>query len=263
MGRPVITLLTDFGVQDGYVASMKGVILEICPNARLIDISHVIAPQDVRSASFVLFTCYEYFPRGTIHLAVVDPGVGTERAAIAVRTNSFFFVGPDNGIFSFVLKNETAWEARKLENERFRKTPVSDTFHGRDIFAPAAAHIARGARFEAFGPPYEPILAGWSEPYVSKEEIRGEVIHIDRFGNSITNVTLKTLESRGPARDWSVHAGKTVIRSVELTYAKAGKGEALALSGSNGFIEIAINQGSAAAELGLHRGTEVIFRLSN
>lgn len=261
MSSPLITLLTDFGLQDGYVASMKGVILGICPDAKLIDITHLIAPQNVRSAAFVLYSSYEYFPEAAIHLTVVDPGVGTERAAIAIRAGSCFFVGPDNGVFSLALKKQTWWEARKLENSDFRKRPLSSTFHGRDLFAPAAAHIARGVPFDALGPTCDPAVTEWSEPIIDKGEIQGEVIHIDRFGNAITNVMLETLETRGPVKKWTVKAGNTVLDSIELTYGSVGAGEALALGGSNGFIEVAVNGGNAASELGLAQGTCVSFRL--
>ena len=262
LSPPLITLLTDFGLQDGYVASMKGVILGICPDARLVDISHLIAPHNVRSAAFVLCSSYGYFPPGTIHLAVVDPGVGTERGAIAIRTGSCFFVGPDNGVFSLVLKKEARWEARKLENRQIRKNPLSSTFHGRDLFAPAAAHIARGVRFDTLGPPCDPAFAEWGEPIIGQGEVKGEVIHIDRFGNAITNVMGETLETQGPAEEWIIYAGETMINSIEPTYGRVGAGEVLALTGSSGFIEIAINQGNAAYKLGLAQGTKATFRLS-
>ncbi len=263
MSSPLITLLTDFGLQDGYVAGMKGVMLEICPDAKLIDMTHLIAPHNIRSAAFVLLSSYEYFPKGAIHLAVVDPGVGTERGAIAIRAGSYFFVGPDNGVFSLVLKKETLWEARDLENSQFRKTPLSSTFHGRDLFAPAAAHIARGVPFGSLGPPRDPAVAEWSEPIIGKGDVRGEVIHIDRFGNAIVNVRLETLETQGPGNKWTVKAGEKVLNSIENTYGRVRAGEALALTGSSSFIEIAVNRGNAASELGLVQGTGVSFRLSS
>lgn len=263
MSSPIITLLSDFGLQDGYVASMKGVILEICPAARLVDISHLITPQDVRSAAFVLYATYEYFPHGSVHLAVVDPGVGTERGAIAIRTASCFFVGPDNGLFSLILKKETGWEARRLENRQFRRNSVSSTFHGRDLFAPAAAHIASRVQFSTLGPACEPICLPWDEPIIGRGEVKGEVIHIDRFGNAVTNVPSETLEKQGPPEKWMITAGKSLIHSIQKTYGRAGIGEALALTGSTGFIEIAVNRGNAASELELAPGAKVTFRLSN
>jgi hypothetical protein len=260
MSSPVITLLSDFGVQDGYAASMKGVILRICPQAKLVDISHLIPPQVVRSGAYVLYASYEYFPHGTVHLAVVDPGVGTERGALAIRTSHFFFVGPDNGLFSLILKKEADWEARRLENRQFRLSPLSSTFHGRDLFAPAAAHLALGIPFESLGPICSPISPEWDEPVIEKDKVEGELIHIDRFGNAITNVLHETLAIRGPAEEWTITAGKSTINSIHQTYGRVKVGEALALTGSTGFIEIAVNQGSAALELGLEVGMRVTFR---
>ena len=261
MNPPIITLLTDFGLQDGYVASMKGVILAICPDAKLVDISHLIAPRDIRSGAFVLYTSYGFFPQGTIHLAVIDPGVGTERGAVAIRTTSCFFVGPDNGLFSFVLK-EPGRVARRLENRQFWKCQLSNTFHGRDLFAPVAAHMARGAHFDALGPSCDPVFAQWGEPIVGKGAVEGEVIHIDHFGNAIINVLRETLEKQGPAEKWTIRAGKTAIDSIQATYGRVAAGKELALTGSSGFIEIAINHGNAASELGLRPGTRVTFQLS-
>lgn len=256
---PTITLLSDFGLRDGYVASMKGVILGIAPSARIVDISHLVAPQDIRSASFVLFTAYRFFPAGTVHLAVVDPGVGSERKALAVRTQSSFFVGPDNGIFSLILHHEAGYEARSLENPDLRLHPVSATFHGRDIFAPAAAHLARGIAFDQLGPVTEPVTAQWSLPIETKSGLEGEIIHIDRFGNCVTNVALSAIERFAPSSGWTVQAGNIRRLHVCLTYSQVRPGEALALEGSSGYIEIAVNRGSAAASLGLHTGAPVFF----
>jgi len=258
---PIVTLLSDFGLQDGYVACMKGVILGIAPEVDLVDVSHLIAPQDVRSAGFVLFTAYRYFPPGTVHLAVVDPGVGTERKAIAVRTESGFFVGPDNGIFSLVLKNEAGFEARNLENADFQLRPLSSTFHGRDLFAPAAAHIARGASFDLLGPETAPMIAQWSSPVRGKSGIEGEIIHIDRFGNCITNVTLQEIAKVHLASAWRVKAGQGPELPLYDTYSRVQPGNALALAGSSGFVEIAVNRGNAALNLGLRIGTAVYFLL--
>ncbi len=242
---------------------MKGVILQICPDAKLVDITHLIAPQSVRSGAFVLNACYEYFPHGTIHLAVVDPGVGTERAAVAIRTRSCFLVGPDNGLFSLILRKETGWEARRLENRQFRLNPLSNTFHGRDLFAPAAAHIACGIPFDSLGPSCNPVSPDWEVPIIGRGEVKGEVIHIDRFGNAITNVLRETLEKQGPVEKWTITAGKSSINTIEQTYGRVRTGEPIALTGSTGFIEIAVNQGNAASELELGPGAEVTFRLSN
>lgn len=259
---PIITLISDFGLRDGYVASMKGVILGTAPDAKLVDISHEIPPQDVRSAAFVLLTCYECFPQGTVHLAVVDPGVGTERKSIAVRSRSGFFIGPDNGIFSFVLSRETGWEARSLENEGLWRKPSSATFHGRDIFAPVAARLARGIPFDLLGPVCSPAVLEWSFPVAENGEVRGEIIHIDRFGNCITNVTREALVTSGPLEGWTVYAGSVGIPSIMSTYGESSPGCALALVGSSGFVEVAVNQGNAASQLRLRPGTKISFYLT-
>ncbi|MCE5335393.1 MAG: SAM-dependent chlorinase/fluorinase, partial [Desulfobacteraceae bacterium] len=214
------------------------------------------------SAAFVLFTAYEYFPHGTIHLVVVDPGVGTERKPLAIRTRSHFFVGPDNGVFSLVLAREENWEARCLENPRFRREPVSMTFHGRDLFAPVAAHLACGTSFDRLGPVCSPAEPPWGAPVIGKGRIEGEVIHVDRFGNAVTNVPIKDLEEQAPAQDWTVAAGDIVITGLKGTYGQARPQEVLGLAGSSGFVEIAVNQGSAASLLGLGPGLKVQFLLA-
>jgi hypothetical protein len=256
-------LLTDFGLRDEYVAGMKGVILSICPEAKIVDISHLIAPQNVRSGAYLLYASYKYFPHGTVHLAVVDPGVGTERAAVAIRTGSSFFVGPDNGLFTLVLNEETDWEARRLENPQFRRSPLSSTFHGRDLFAPAAAHLACGVRFETLGPLYDLVPEQWTEPEITNDEVTGEVIHIDHFGNAITNVSCETLEKRGPMGKWIADTGTLEVGSIQQTYGCLKAGSALALIGSTGLVEIAVNQGNAASELALRLGATVRFRFLN
>ncbi|MEM5787461.1 MAG: SAM-dependent chlorinase/fluorinase [Syntrophobacteraceae bacterium] len=263
MSEPIITLLTDFGCQDGYVASMKGVILSIAPTAGLIDISHLIEPRDIRSAAFVLFTCYHFFPANTIHVAIVDPGVGTDRRAIAVRTPSCTMVGPDNGIFSLVLMREKRWEARNLDNPGLHLERVSMTFHGRDVFSPVAAHLANGTPFETLGSLCSPVCSPWIAPIEGVSGIEGEVIHIDRFGNAITNVKRETLVARAPIENWSVQVTAASNIPIEKTYGRTLPGSILALEGSSGFIEIAVNQGNAASLLGLQTSSSVGFRLSS
>ncbi len=262
MSGPIITLLTDFGLNDGYVASMKGVILGIAPEARLVDVSHLVGPQDVRSAAFILFTSYSYFPPQTVHLAVVDPGVGTRRLAVAVRTPSCFLVGPDNGIFSLVLGKESSWEARSIENPEFYLQPPCPTFHGRDIFAPVAARLAMGTPFEILGPPCLLEISQWSSPVREKAAIRGEVIHIDRFGNAVTSVSRRDLEELAPLDKWLARI-KSAAFPILDTYARIPPGNALALAGSSGFLEIAVNRGNAAGKLDLSPGSMVLFTLIN
>lgn len=240
---------------------MKGVILGISPDVTLVDISHLVLPGDIRSGAFVLLTSYYCFPRDTINLAVIDPGVGTSRRAIAVRTSSHYFVGPDNGIFSLVLAREKAWEARSLENPDLHRKPVSSTFHGRDIFASVAAHLAAGTSFDLVGPPCSPVSCEWSVPVVSPKTIRGEVIHIDSFGNAITNVTQELLNEQFPLEKWRAGAGKFSDIPILRTYGLSRPGSIISLAGSSGFMEIAVNEGDAASLLGLVAGSPVWFSI--
>ncbi len=254
---PIITLLTDFGVQDGYVGSLKGVILGICPEARLIDISHLVPVQNVPAAAYLLAATCRDFPPGTIHLAVVDPGVGTARRALAIRTSRYFFVGPDNGLFSWVLRDETDVQCRSLENPRLWRSPVSTTFHGRDLFAPVAAHLARGTALAELGPPCSPLTLPWSSARHAADGLHGKIIYIDHFGNAVSNITqqdLATMEVRG-GQTVQV-AGRHRILLVD-TYAAVAPGTATALIGSSGHLEIAVNQGSAVELLELRHGSTV------
>ncbi len=282
---PVITLLTDFGDRDGYVASMKGVILSICPEARIVDITHMIVPQDVRSGAFVLGSVFGYFPNGTIHLAVVDPGVGTERGALAIRTPHCFLVGPDNGLFSEVLDKEAELAANTevatkteitattevgikaevetkvktfgIENPAYWRSPVSSTFHGRDIFAPVAAHLASGVPIDMLGPRRVPSPPPWKPVTVSADRLEGEIIHIDRFGNGVTNISRAVLEAFASTGKWTLRVRGETIAAVASAYAERSPGTCMALMGSSGYLEIAINQGSAAERLELRRRDSV------
>ena len=283
---PLITLLTDFGASDSYVASMKGVILGIDPDARIVDMSHDIPPQDVLACAFVLSTAYRHFPKGAIHVLVVDPGVGTRRRGIVLQTSDATFVAPDNGLLSYVLEDlapsgvapsMTPFTLRRkpvpagvrafaLRDPRYRLSAVSATFHGRDVFAPAAAHLSRGVPAERLGPR---VASLWSYRLPRPQRRRdgslvGHVLHIDRFGNAITNVTSKDLP-RGAVR---VQVKGRVIRGLSRAYAASpshGKGtkegKVLALVGSSDYLEIAVRNGNAAACLDLKRGDEVLITL--
>lgn len=259
---PIITIMTDFGIQDAYVACMKGVILSICPEARMVDITHMIPPQDVRAGAFVLGTVYRDFPLGTIHLAVVDPGVGTQRLALAMEAGGYFFVGPDNGLFSWILAAEPAWKACSLESSEYWRPYRSATFHGRDIFAPVAAHLAQGVSIDALGPSCTPIIAQWPAPVPKGEELQGEVIYVDRFGNAITNIGRRDLEAFAPQGEWNrtvrVNGCKKVSRvEVVEAYGQGAPGSGMALVGSSSYLEVAINLGSAAKVFGLQPGSTV------
>jgi S-adenosyl-L-methionine hydrolase (adenosine-forming) len=252
MSKPIITLLTDFGLQDGYVASMKGAILSICPEANLVDITHEVPPQDIRFAAFVLHSVYTGFPRGTIHVVVVDPGVGTARKGIAIHTSDAVLVGPDNGVFSWILRMTPEYEARVLESTEYQRPQVSATFHGRDIFAPAAAHIGNGVPIELFGPSHMPFVAEWTVPRLTAGALHGEVIHIDRFGNAVTNIIAKDLERFSPRMEhFRVRAGGRDILGLSRTYGDHPPDTILALIGSCDHLEIAVGMGDCARKLGL------------
>jgi S-adenosylmethionine hydrolase len=254
MSAPIITLLTDFGLEDSYVASMKGVILEICPDARLVDISHLVPPQDVRTGAFLLASVYHDFPSGTVHLAVIDPGVGTDRRGLVIKMNRGFLVGPDNGLFSLVLREESGWDAYRLERPAYWRAAVSKTFHGRDIFAPAAAHLAMGIPAPALGSPCTPQMTSWAEALETSEEIQGEVIHIDHFGNAVTNVSREALERFSSGYRVEVRIGGLTISEFVGTYGDEEVGRVIALIGSSKHLEIAVSQGNAAKNCGLRRG---------
>ena len=245
--RPLVTLLTDFGTADGYVGEMKGVLLSRAPDAQLVDITHEIPPQDVEAGRLALARVWRRFPAGVVHLVVVDPGVGSARAALAVASDDRLLVGPDNGVLSPALL---------LSGARAVEIPVpggvSATFHGRDVFAPTAAALAMGASLDSLGPAARaPVVRRTAEPRRTDEgTLEGEVITIDRFGNAVTNLF--------GWRGGSVRLHDTVL-PLRRTYADVEPGEPVALAGSSGFIEIAIRDGSAARELAIQRGTQVRF----
>jgi hypothetical protein len=239
-----LTLLTDFGLQDNYVAVMKGVIARINPHLKIIDITHEIPPQNLDAASFCLMTAYLYFPSGTVHVAVVDPGVGTQRRAIAIELTTGFLVGPDNGIFTDVLNYEKVTAAVELTNSEYWLKPESSiTFHGRDIFAPVGAHLATGIPLLNLGIEINTAtLIRLDLPLCTKTDtgLSGYIQYIDRFGTLVTNIPATSVRGR----QWSVTAGGKSI-PVCKTYGDTHPGGLVALEGSHGFIEIAVNGGSA------------------
>lgn len=249
----IITLLTDFGNKDWYVASMKGCIFSIAANAVCVDITHEIQPGDIRSAAFILAQCFSDFPEQTVFLCVVDPGVGTERSAIAIRLGRSYLVGPDNGIFSYLVKREKdrGIEIHKIENESYFHKRPSHTFHGRDIFAPVSAHLAQGAAISELGPRLEKIeqLILPRADY-QKREAKGEILFIDHFGNAITNIMQMKLEPNFQSDKIMLTVGNYIIPLV-TTFGDVAVGESLAYYGSGGFVEIALNGGSAAEEFNL------------
>ncbi len=254
---PILTLLTDFGLRDGYVAAMKGVILSLAPEATLVDISHDIPPQDVTAAAFVLASCWRFFPEGTVHLSVVDPGVGSSRRAVAVSTLGHFFVAPDNGLLALALAGAPSFAAVALTNPLYWRTPTpSRTFHGRDIFAPAAAHLAKGVPLGALGEPLADLVRlPWPQPIpLPAGGWRGEIVYVDRFGNAITNLPEALVASY---REGWFCAGPFRLRGLAHTYAEVERGAPLALIGSHGYLEFALREGNIAREGGLQIGTPV------
>jgi S-adenosylmethionine hydrolase len=248
---PIVTLTSDFGLADGYVASMKAVILAGCPDALVVDITHKVPPGDVMRGALILEATVPYFPAGTIHLAVVDPGVGSSRKGIALSSGGRYFVGPDNGLFSPFLDAPGA-AAYALPEPG---PGVSATFHGRDIFAPAAAELVCGADIASLGEPLEnPVRLEWPTAEVTADETRGEIIYIDRFGNCVTSIRAGDLETNV---SYTVKATGRDIGPLLKYYAEVPPGEALALINSMGRLEIAVNGGSAAEALGVGLGDGV------
>lgn len=259
----IITLTTDFGTADGYVGAMKGVILSLAVDATLVDISHAVSPHDVRHGARVLGRAAPFFPNGTIHVAVVDPGVGSARRGIALQTPRACFVGPDNGLLAPFLPERTACVV--LDNPALQRHPVSATFHGRDIFAPAAAHLANGLPVTALGSPAnDPLALPDPQPRrLPGDRLCAEVVYVDRFGNLVTNVGPLTGLGETTMGDMRVIVSGESL-AVRRTYADVAPGALLALVGSAGYLEVAVREGSAAERLGLGVGAAVEVRgLSN
>ncbi len=252
----MITLLSDFGDRDIYVGVMKGVIAEINPELRLVDLTHQIPPQNIAAARFCLMNAYPYFPDGTVHLAVVDPGVGGRRRAIAVEFANGFLVGPDNGIFSGLLSQSPAIAVVELTNSDYWRTPqLSKTFHGRDIFAPVAAHLASGVPLKELGNPINSAILvpmDISGCILTETGIAGSIQYIDHFGNLVTNIPGNYVQGR----TWYVKAAGLTITGCE-TYSDVKVGEAISLVESHGWVEIAINSGNAQSQLQIQLGDRV------
>jgi S-adenosyl-L-methionine hydrolase (adenosine-forming) len=256
----VIALLTDFGTRDYFVGAMKGVIYSINETAKIVDITHEISPQDVASAGFTLQACYRDFPPKTIFVTVVDPGVGSSRRAILVETKNYFFIAPDNGLLSRVLKAEADFRVFELTNKKFFAERVSRTFHGRDVFAPVAAYLSRGIAPDTFGSEIKDfVLTEENRPRkISDRFIEAEIIHIDRFGNLVTNLRAEEL----PA-GFSVEINGQVIKKQYRFYAEAEEGEIFTIVGSAGFLEIAVFNGSAEKFLDVKKNFRLRLTLPN
>jgi hypothetical protein len=260
MPRPVIALLTDFGLRDHYAGTMKGVALGICPEAVLVDITHDIPVHDVLTGALELAASYRYFPPGTVFLVVVDPGVGSARRAIAAEAGDYRFVAPDNGVLSVVFEETPAKRIVELTDRRYARPTVSRTFEGRDRFAPAAAWLAKGVALTALGRPTATShTLDVPKPQPASDGLSGQVLRVDRFGNLITNIDRKAVEGVAPSGAVVVEVAERTVRIVG-TYGEARAGEVCALFGSSDHLEIAVSGESAAARLGLGRGTPVRVR---
>ncbi|HEX8843394.1 MAG TPA: SAM-dependent chlorinase/fluorinase [Pyrinomonadaceae bacterium] len=254
----LITLLTDFGAADYFVAAMKGVILSVNPEARIVDITHEIPPQDILSGAFTLSAARQTFPTETIHVAVVDPGVGSARRPLLVSAGGQFFIGPDNGLFSFIYENEADARVFHLTSEEYFRQPVSTTFHGRDVFAPVAAALSKGTRPEQLGTEIKDYvrLDNLKPRPTGKGSFEASVLHIDRFGNCITNLTSEHLPEEHLARGLRLKINGREITSFRRYFAEGGEKDAelFAIFGSAGYLEIAAFRASAAQLLNARRG---------
>ena len=254
---PIVTFTSDFGLTDWFVGVVHGVLHELCPDASVADLSHAIPPGNIDAGAFVLEAAAPDFPPGTVHLAVVDPAVGTRRLALAVAARGQWFVGPDNGLLEWALSDPNA-RVHALVEERWMRHPVSRTFHGRDVFAPAAAHLATGVPLEAFGPRVaRPVRRPWSPPRQRDDRLEGRVVYVDRFGNALTNLSLEWLGrafAGVDGRDLAVDLLGRRISGIGTSYGDAPIGALVAVMGSSGRLEIAEVGGSAAHRFGIGVG---------
>jgi S-adenosylmethionine hydrolase len=259
--RPTVTLTTDFGTNDHFVGALKGVILEIVPDAQIVDISHAVQPFDVLDGALTISQAYSYFPSSTVHLVVVDPGVGTARRPIIAISDKYYFVAPDNGVLSLVYAQEERMHVRHISSDHYFLQPISNTFHARDIFAPVAAYLAKQVDSHKFGDEIEDFtrFAAPKPKVVDANRMRAVILKVDRFGNLITNITPKDapmLFGMDPA-PFKLVVGSKEITVIRTLYAEGAAGEVFGIIGSMGFLEIAANRGNAAQITGAGKGNEV------
>jgi S-adenosyl-L-methionine hydrolase (adenosine-forming) len=251
---PVITLLSDFGLSDYFVGAVKGVMLSLNPDVTFVDISHQVPPQDIFTGAFTLSQAYSCFPQGTVHFAVVDPGVGTSRKALAATAAGHYFVAPDNGILTYIMEANEDFVAHEITADHYFRKPVSATFHGRDVFAPVAAWISRKIELHQFGPVLQSPVRLQIPPLkrVRDALIQGTILAIDHFGNLITN-----LKPEDVSMPFKILAGQREITALRRTYGEGMSGEVIVVPGSAGFLEIAVKGGSAAATLNMKAGAPI------
>lgn len=253
-----VSLLTDFGLSDPFVGVMKGVMLGIHPDAVIVDLTHDIPPQQIEQAAFLLHANYQFFPEGTIHVVVVDPGVGSERVILGVKTPDYLFIAPDNGVLKYIFDVYPNAEVYKLTNSRYWLQPTNHTFHGRDIFAPVAAHLSRGVALSEMGRVFSEYERGQIDyPKCEENRIAGRILFFDRFGNAITNISRSLIQGVNV----QIHVRDLKIDGLQTAYSEVSSGSALAYIGSSGMVEIAINHGSARDTLCLKQDDSVVVRL--
>lgn len=264
MSNPVITLTTDYGTSDHLVGVLKGVILRIAPNATLVDISHHVAPCDLLDGALTIGAAYAYFPPRTVHLVVVDPGVGTQRRPILVSADQQYFVAPDNGVLSLVYAREQNLTVRHITASHYFLNPVSNTFHGRDVFAPVAGWLAKAYQPEAMGEEItDYVRFALPRPKPDGSALKGVILRVDHFGNLLTNFASEDLPAEiALAGKIALEVSGKRIEKMAQTFAQGPAGEPVAILGSSGFLEIAVNKGNAARTLGVSRGAEVTLKLA-
>jgi S-adenosyl-L-methionine hydrolase (adenosine-forming) len=264
--RPIVTLTTDFGTNDYFVGAVKGVILDIVPEAAIVDISHAVQAYDVLDGALTISQAYSYFPTGTVHMVVVDPGVGTARRPIIASSDGYHFVAPDNGVLSMVYAKEERIHVRHITSDHYFRQPVSNTFHGRDIFAPCAAYLAKLVDSHKFGDEIEDYVkfAAPKPKPAGDNRVRAVVLKVDRFGNLITNVTPEDVPALFAAKSsFKIVVGSKEITEIRTSYAEGGPGEVFGIIGSMGYLEIVANRAAAAQITGAVKGSEVSIFLGD
>lgn len=258
--RPIITLTTDFGTNDHFVGTIKGVIVDIVPDVQIVDISHAVQAFDVLDGALAISQAYSYFPNGTIHMVVVDPGVGTERRPILASSDGYHFVAPDNGVLSMVYAREERIHVRHITSEHYFRQPLSHTFHARDIFAPVAAYLAKLVESDKFGDEIEDYVrfAAPKPKPAGENRLRAVVLKVDRFGNLITNVKPEDAPALfAESAKFKIVVGSREITSIRKTFAEGAPGEVFGILGSMGYLEIVANRAAAAQVTGVGKGAEV------
>ena len=264
MARPIITLTTDFGTNDHLVGVMKGVILSINPEVNIVDITHSVLPHDLLDGALTIGQAYKYFPPKTVHLVVVDPGVGSERRPILVAGDTHYFVAPDNGVLSSVYDQTEALYVWNIISEHYFRQPVSKTFHGRDVFAPVAAWLTKSWQSSAFGEAITDYARfAMPKPKTAGNTIKGVVLRVDQFGNLITNLRAEDVPAFAAADGkFTIRAGNAMVTKLVPTFSSGANGEAIGFIGSSGYLEISINKANASRTLALGRGAEVTVEVS-